>query len=563
MKRIGTFLFGLVCFSLLPFTSVRAQTNSYKQTNLQSSPAKSGITAHLDSNLPHSRFICTGTSPALWIAESNGEGGVSVLSDKTGEVKRTFSMALPVGRAIPVTPTACAANIGDGFHLAGGSSQLIFVSEDGTISGWTGGPLSILAVDNSAIPSAGSGAVYKGAVIVSNAMGRFLLATNFRSSKVEIYDSSFQRTQILGPGAFEDAALPAIPAGSSSPGYAPFGVQIMTVGGNSMVAVTYALQDTTMHNTLNIPGSGFVDLFAIDGTLIRRVTGDAHLNAPWGVTVAPATFGFFAGDLLVGNLGDGTISAFNFATGAFIDEMRDPSGAVLANASLKDVVFAPAGMGIDSRSMLITTGPSGGSGSLMATLSPAATPEVTADFSLGASPTSMTIAAGQSANFTITVTSMNSFTAAVSLTCSGQPLNSTCSLSPASVTPASGGMATSTLTIKTNSNPYHPYTNALLLPRNPTGRRYGMLLPIPVLALWGVFLVRSWRKGCHDGTKRMFSPVVSFGILVAAGLLWGASGCGYNSNGSMSGTQRGSATVMITGTSGSLVHSTSVSLTVQ
>ncbi len=229
-----------------------------------------------------------------------------------------------------------------------------------------------------------------------------------------------------------------------------------------MVAVTYALQDTTMHNTLNIPGSGFVDLFAIDGTLIRRVTGDAHLNAPWGVTVAPATFGFFAGDLLVGNWGDGTISAFNFAAGAFIDQMRDPSGAVLANASLKDVVFAPAGMGIDSRSMLITTGPSGGSGSLMATLSPAATPEVTADFSLGASPTSMTIAAGQSANFTITVTSMNSFTAAVSLTCSGQPLNSTCSLSPASVTPASGGMATSTLTIQTSSKPYKPYTHAQL-----------------------------------------------------------------------------------------------------
>src|SRR5258708_8172959 len=118
MKRIGYFLFGLVCFSLLPFTSVRAQTNSYKQTNLQSSPAKSGITAHLDSNLPHSRFICTGTSPALWIAESNGEGGVSVLSDKTGEEQRTFSMALPIPRPIPVPPTASPAIIRDTFLLA-------------------------------------------------------------------------------------------------------------------------------------------------------------------------------------------------------------------------------------------------------------------------------------------------------------------------------------------------------------------------------------------------------------------------------------------------------------
>jgi uncharacterized protein (TIGR03118 family) len=472
-------------------------------------------------------------------------------------------MALPIGRAIPVTPTACAANSRDGFHLAGGSSQLILVTEDGTISGWTGGPSSILAVDNSAIPSAGAGAVYKGAAIVSNSMGRFLLATNLRSGKVEIYDSSFQQTQILGPGAFEDAALPAVPAGSSSPGYAPFGVHTMTVGGNSMVAVTYALQDTTMHNTLNIPGSGFVDLFAIDGTLIRRVTGDAHLNAPWGVTVAPATFGFFAEDLLVGNWGDGTISAFNFATGAFIDQMRDPSGAVLANASLKDMAFGAVGTGTDSRSMLITIGAAGGAKALMASLSPDATPQVTADFSISASPASMTITAGQSASFAVTVTSMNSFAAAVSLTCSGQPLNSTCSLSPASVTPASGGMATSTLTIQTSSKPYKPYTHAQLLPRYPTGRSYGMLFPIPVLALWGMFLLRSWRKGCHGDGKRTYSLAASFGILVAVGLLLGASGCGYNSNTGMNGTQRGTATVMITGSSSSLVHSTSVSLTVQ
>jgi hypothetical protein len=122
-------------------------------------------------------------------------------------------------------------------------------------------------------------------------------------------------------------------------------------------------------------------------------------------------------------------------------------------------------------------------------------------------------------------------------------------------------MATSTLTIKTNSNPYHPYTtNAQLLSRNPTGRSYGMLLPIPLLALWGMFLLRAWQKGCYGG-KRMYSPAVSFGILVAASLLLlGASGC-YKSK--MSGTLRGPATVMITGTSGSLVHSTSVSLTVQ
>src|SRR5260370_41268616 len=102
-----------------------------------------------------------------------------------------FGMALPMGRAIPVTPTACAANSRDGFHLAGGSSQLILVTEDGTISGWTGGPSSILAVDNSAIPSAGAGAVYKGAANVSTSVGRFLCAANFRSRQVGTFSSTF------------------------------------------------------------------------------------------------------------------------------------------------------------------------------------------------------------------------------------------------------------------------------------------------------------------------------------------------------------------------------------
>src|SRR5260370_29879529 len=163
-----------------------------------------------------------------------------------------FGMALPMGRRSPAAQTACAANSRDGFHLAGGSSQLILVTEDGTISGWTGGPSSILAVDNSAIPSAGAGAVYKGAAIVSNSMGRFLLATNFRSGKVEIFDSNFRETQMLDPGAFEDADLPAVPESWNSAGYAPFGIHTIAFGCTSLVAVISALQYAAKHDHLRI-----------------------------------------------------------------------------------------------------------------------------------------------------------------------------------------------------------------------------------------------------------------------------------------------------------------------
>src|SRR4029077_12391659 len=118
------------------------------------------------------------------------------------------------------------------------------------------------------------------------------------------------------------------PTGSGSPRYAPLCIKALNVKKNSMVSVTYALQDTPMHDPLHIAGAGFVDLFSTDGTMLRRITSDSHLNAPWGVVIPPTSFGSFgaSGSLLVGNFGDGTINAYNFASGAFVDQMKDQNG---------------------------------------------------------------------------------------------------------------------------------------------------------------------------------------------------------------------------------------------
>ena len=560
MKRLWTVVLGLACVGALPLPSVHAQTNSYKQTNLVSDTA--GMAANMDAKLVNPWGIAFIPGNPFWISDNNS--GFTTLYDQNGALNGSFTVAPPTGSSNPATPTGIVAPpSGAGFNLNGQAALFIFDTEDGTISAWTGGASTILTVDNSAIPSAATGAVYKGLALIKNTTGSFLLATNFRSGKVEVYDTGFKQTQILGAGAFNDPAPLAVPTGSGSPGYAPFGIKAINVNNTAMVVVTYALQDTPMHDPLHIAGAGFVDLFSADGTMVRRITSDSHLNAPWGVVIPPASFGSFgaSGDLLVGNFGDGTINAYNFATGVFVDQMKDQNGTVLANASLWDLVFGGGGPSGDPNTMYITAGLANEQHGLFSAITANATPAPTSDFNISASPSTLTISAGQPASFTVTLGGLNGFNSAVTLTCSGQPANSTCSFSPASVTPSSGGTVTSMMTISTSSS---PYMHAGLISGNQTGGRYGMILPIPALVLLGAFLAGSIRRSRMAGNKWSPGLAGSLALLFATACLLAASGCGgYGMNNPGNGTQRGMATVMVTGSSGNLTHSTSVTLTVQ
>jgi uncharacterized protein (TIGR03118 family) len=95
--------------------------------------------------------------------------------------------------------------------------------------------------------------------------------------------------------------------GSLPAGYAPFNAQVL----NGNLFVTYAKQDTFKHDDVAGVGNGFVDEYTMNGQLIDRVASNGPLNSPWGLAIAPSDFGKYAGDLLVGNFGDGTISAFD------------------------------------------------------------------------------------------------------------------------------------------------------------------------------------------------------------------------------------------------------------
>jgi uncharacterized protein (TIGR03118 family) len=557
MQRIHGFLLGLLCLGMLFISSAHAQNNSYKQTNLVTADTTVAA-AHTDSNLSNPWGIAFQPGLPFWIADNNA--GVSTLYDKNGVFSQLFNVPPPTGSSNPSTPTGIVYNGLGGFSVGGFSSSFIFATEDGTISGWYAGNSAVLAVNNSANPTAALRAVYKGLALVTNTQGNFLLATNFRAAKVEIYDSNFQQTQILGPGAFNDPSLPAVPANSGSPGYAPFGVKVISVNNTQIVVVTYALQDAPMHDPLHIASTGFVDLFSTDGTMLRRITSDSHLNAPWGVVIPPAGFGSLAGDLLVGNFGDGTINAYNFATGAFIDQMKDQTGAPITNASLWDMVFDSSGTTGDPNTMYMTAGLANEAHGVFAKITPNTASTPTGDFSISASPATMTINAGQPAVFTVTLGGLNGFNSAVNLSCSGQPINSACSFSPVSVTPTSGGMTTAMMTISTSSLPYSAPHKMVVIPG---GGIFAMLLPILALGFLGLFLIGSGRSG-HLADKRWIVNLAgSLSLLIVATWLFAAVGCGYSGGGTGTGTQRGETTVMITGTSGSLSHSASVSLTVQ
>jgi uncharacterized protein (TIGR03118 family) len=329
-----------------PLEARRVLAGNVLQTNLVSDLP--GVAQHLDPNLVNPWGISESAGSPFWISDNNA--GVSTLYNTAGApqalVVRIPAPGDPLGAS--GTPTGTVFNIDGGstggFQLTGvsktgapisASAAFLFVTEDGTIVGWNpgvnpagfdptkAGTYGIIAVDNSANPTAANGAVYKGLTIATGPNGPIfasdpnsatvLYASNFRAGTVEVYDTNFKPVT-LPTGAFTDPNLPK--------GYAPFNVQVL--GGK--VYVTYAKQDDAKHDDVSGPHHGFVDMFNLDGSGETRLISGGPLDSPWGLAIAPSSFGSLGGALLVGNFGDGHINAFNAATGAFLGELKDPDG---------------------------------------------------------------------------------------------------------------------------------------------------------------------------------------------------------------------------------------------
>jgi TIGR03118 family protein len=229
--KSATTAFCLLSFLLLcAATQVSAQ--HYQQTNLVSDVP--GLAQFTDANLVNPWGLTSSSGSPWWVAD-NGTG-VSTLYNGAG-VKQalTVTIAKPLGDPNPATPTGIVFNGSTDFQLVPGAipntaARFIFVTEDGTISGWRSGSQSVLKVNNSGV------AIYKGATIAQSGGSNFLYVANFFNGTVDVFNSTY--TQVTpGPGAFVDPTLPE--------GFAPFNVQ-------NMATSMWHLRNRTRTNTMRL-----------------------------------------------------------------------------------------------------------------------------------------------------------------------------------------------------------------------------------------------------------------------------------------------------------------------
>ncbi len=248
-------------------------SGGYLQTNLVSDIPH--LAQHTDPNLHNPWGISVGPDGHVRVAD-NGTGLSTLYTEDGTALSQVVTIPPPAHSPSGTTaaPTGIVLNSTSDFvisaHHRSRPSIFIFAAEDGTLSGWNpeiNGSNAILTVDNS-----GSGAVYKGLALGSNAQGNFLFATNFHAGTIDVFDKHFNQVHLAG--SFVDPALPPPPIGS--PGFAPFGIQ--NVGGK--LFVTYALQKPGQHDDLAGPGNGFVDVFDTTGHLVTRFASHGTLDSP-------------------------------------------------------------------------------------------------------------------------------------------------------------------------------------------------------------------------------------------------------------------------------------------
>jgi uncharacterized protein (TIGR03118 family) len=371
VRLLKLLLFVSFAVPLLPALTFAQQ---YQQTNLVSDIM--GMAPTHDPNLKNPWGLTRSSGSPWWVANNNS--GTSTLYDGTGAIipiNGTGVVIVPPPGFAPGTQSAPTGIVFNGsatdFLLkTGKSAHFIFATEDGTISAWAGGVNAELEVDNSDNGSS-HGAVYKGATSGEIDGHKYLYVTNFRSGKVEVYDTKFKRVH-LGEDAFD-------PDGDcdrdshrdcdedhAREGFAPFNIQ--NIGGS--IFVTYAKQNGPKHDDVAGTGLGFVEIFTPKGRHIGHLEHGDWFNAPWGVVWTTRDFGEFSNAILVGNFGSGWIAAFNGFTYKFEGFLRNPDNSLITIDGLWSLTFGnDAGAG-PANTLFFTAGINNEQDGLFGTITP-------------------------------------------------------------------------------------------------------------------------------------------------------------------------------------------------
>jgi uncharacterized protein (TIGR03118 family) len=383
--KLGVRLFKSSAFLGLFLLALPALTfaQDYQQTNLVSDIV--GMAPTIDPNLKNPWGITRSAGSPWWV--SNNNSGTSTLYNAAG---------LPVNinppGATPATenfvtvpppafePTAVSAPTGIVFNgsktdfllKSGVNAHFIFDTEDGTISAWAGGLNAELEVDNSDNGSA-NGAVYKGATSGEFNGNKYLYVTNFRSAKVEIYNTQFKRVH-FGDDAFnpngdcdrDDHVHDCDNDDRVPEGFAPFNIQ--NIG--DTLFVTYAKQDAPRHDPVGGAGFGYVKIFTLDGKLIGHLQHGDWMNAPWGVVWTTRDFGTFSNSILVGNFRSGWIAAFDGFTYKFKGFVENPDNSLMFIDGIWSLTFANDGTAGTANTLYFSAGINDENDGLFGTITP-------------------------------------------------------------------------------------------------------------------------------------------------------------------------------------------------
>lgn len=347
--RLAALAFGLALSTAI----IAASPNSYQVHNLVADVA--GQADNTDTNLVNGWGIAMRATSPIWVS-ANGTGK-STIYNGLGVAFAFSPVTIPsvsgTGQGVPtgITSNPSSADFLIVPNTAGTAASFLWATEDGGIAAWNGGASATIKF------AATDGASYKGLALAGNGSGFRLYAADFHNGKIDVLDTTFALTTV--PGGFSDPTIPA--------GFNPF--NIMNLQGDLYVA--YALKEADGNDEVAGAGLGFVDVFDADGFLIRRVASRGKLNAPWGMAIAPAGFGKFSNNLLVGNFGDGTINAYDLKNATFAGQLRTSNGQVLKIDGLWGIAFGNGFQQQPTDTLFFAAGPDDESHGLYGRIEPA------------------------------------------------------------------------------------------------------------------------------------------------------------------------------------------------
>jgi uncharacterized protein (TIGR03118 family) len=348
----------LLALIVLPsvWSFCRADT-LYQQTDLVSDVP--GLAQVTDPNLVNPWGVSFSAASPWWVSNAGNNTSTLYAVTSAGVTVNPLVVAIPTTGSGPQGPTGQVNNsTASDFVIPtdNAKASFIFANLNGTISAWNG---ALSPNTQAVVVATTAGASYTGLALGSNASGNLLYAANSGAGKIDVFNGSFASVN-LGANAF--AAPAGLPAG-----LVPFNVQ--NVGGN--IVVTYAPSGHAAQAGA-VEGQGAVAVFDSSGNYkAGSLIAGGKLASPWGVALAPAGFGSFGGDLLVGNFAYGfsEINAFDPATGAYLGTLTGANGTIL-NQGLWDLFFGIGGNNGDPNTLYFAAGIMGEQHGLLGAITP-------------------------------------------------------------------------------------------------------------------------------------------------------------------------------------------------